>query len=778
MKLLGAYKSNLAPFHYDELLKLLEQAVELGEFSGNKTFDSDAFERLRQQAQEFGDLPLASAGQRVTDDSINNPLALLRARFEALSQESEDFKTRAKALISVLEKDTVLLEQLLAGANLEDWARLKPTIEDALRFQWDFAMGHGAVSPDIVLQDPASGVVYDSRPPVTTSLNSDTGEIHSGLVPPAGVREVKVKDMKWTYTSVGEKEELFGDDWAELSLLEDRPRINFTQNPRVEILLPHGVDSSPFQVTGITAGGTLPIFVRVLLQPRRTSTVLTTTNRVTSPPVLNGSASNFLLEVKPTDQIYVEAFQSATLAATGTFKLRLVFYDASGTIINDVLGNPLRVSGHSVTPAITPEKYSALLTVPNVAGIARAKLEAVLDNFTTGTWTVTGYRVHQPLFLGTKSINADEVDIYTNDQVYFPIQDYVVDDSGQVTFKGVSDGITLSVRFTELYPGYQCSINEKDWSPIVMLDADHPYPDGETNFLPIDIQPVFENDIKIADNFPLTDELGVPSGLFMRMLSRPQLDFYLRVSTEAIGSRPGAEALLEVEFERPAYINGLSLAPFVNFPMRLISFEVQGLTSDTRHLVYEGETVVDRPLTVRFPRQLVRRVFLKLFQENYTLKEHVIDPPDKLRRDALGAVQSSLPYSVRRIQRAVVKRLRGVQYDFGLEHIVGQDWSFTLPGVFIIGPLRFTGAPEVLRLDVDVIGSPEIYLCFRALDASGIEKDVQLQGMLLSSGSAVVFPFAPTVERIKVTTTNLYLKVVFRTEEDMIERYLVQATQV
>jgi hypothetical protein len=57
-----------------------------------------------------------------------------------------------------------------------------------------------------------------------------------------------------------------------------------------------------------------------------------------------------------------------------------------------------------------------------------------------------------------------------------------IDDSGQVTFKSVPDGLTLSVRFTELYPGYQCSINEKDWSPIIMLDASHPYAEGEAGF--------------------------------------------------------------------------------------------------------------------------------------------------------------------------------------------------------------------------------------------------------------------------------------------------------
>lgn len=772
MRLLGSYKSNLAPFHYEELLKLLEQAVELGEFSGNKTFDSTEIEKLQQQAQDFGGLGAAEAGQRVTDDSINNPVSILLARFMALYSETTDFQKRAALLIAVLEKDTVLLEQLLAGADLQGWARSKPPLQEATSFQWDYAMGFGLVSADIDATDPATGVLYDDRPPLATFL--DDGGVVSGLVPPATVRKVPVKSLIWTYTANGQEEALYGDDWARLSLLEPRPRINFTVNPRVDIILPRNTAQTPFEITGVPASGSLPVYVRVTLYPRRNSTTLTPANAVTSNPVVNGSASNSMV-VKPRDQVYLEATQSATPGANGTFKLRLAFYYADGNPVLDVVGNTLRVSLPSVTPALNPELYEGIIQVPDVAGIALAKLESVVSNNNTGTWTVTGYRAHLPQFLGVKDINPDEVDVFTTDTVYFLNEDYLADDSGQVTFRNVPDGTALTARYTELYPAYQCSVNEIDWSPVVMLDPARPYPDAETKFLPVELT---EDDNGLRTRFPITDELGVPMGMSIKMLNRPTGDYYLRVSTETDGAQPGAEAMLEVEFDRPTYLTGLSLSPFSTFPCRLVTFETQGLTADTRSLVYDGQQLLDRPVTLRFTRRLVRRVFLRLFQENYSIKDVYEEPPDKLRRDALNAIQSSLPFNVRRTQRPVVKHHHGFQYDFGLEEMTGVDWQFQTPGVFVAGPFRFSGAPEVLRFDADVAGSTQFYLCFRAYDSSGVEQDVQLQGVALVPGTCVVFPFASSLERSKVTKTDVFVKAVFRSSSDMVERLQLQATQL
>lgn len=100
--------------------------MDIGEFSGNKSFDAQAITDLRTAAQEFSKLPVSSAGQRVTDDSMNRPLDMLRARFSALVSEARDFNSRAAQLLSVLGKDAVLIEQILAAAETRSRSRARP----------------------------------------------------------------------------------------------------------------------------------------------------------------------------------------------------------------------------------------------------------------------------------------------------------------------------------------------------------------------------------------------------------------------------------------------------------------------------------------------------------------------------------------------------------------------------------------------------------------------------------------------------------------------------
>ena len=49
-------------------------------------------------------------------------------------------------------------------------------------------------------------------------------------------------------------------------------------------------------------------------------------------------------------------------------------------------------------------------------------------------------------------------------------------------------GKTVNVQVTEYFPGYQCSINNTDWSPAVMFDAITPFSDVRTNYFPISIR--------------------------------------------------------------------------------------------------------------------------------------------------------------------------------------------------------------------------------------------------------------------------------------------------
>lgn len=648
MKYLGTYQSKLSSWHYQELVKLLEAAIEQGEFAGGKAFDQSSLKDLEQQGQDFGELPVASAGQRVTDDSINRPLALLRARFAALLAESNDFESRAQALLEMLKKDSSLIDQLLFAAALERWAARKPRYSQ--QFKWDFGMGHGAVAPDnittgITPLDPVNYVEYPSRPPVVSLL---TDALHTGLAADADIREVPVKYMNWTYTPNGQVEELYGDDWTKLSFLTPEPLVHFTGVPIVD---PY---PNPFIVTGSSKLGGVPLYVRTGFTPRR--------NQLTC-----------------------------------------------------------RVRN-------------------------------------TQAFALTRFRV-----------STDDVHVSCGTTVYDPMADYLVDAEGTFIPLRLDENRDITIHFVEYFPSYECSINQQNWSPTVMMDAARPYPDFETNYRPIAIS---------GNTLPITDELGNPTGLYIQLgVAVPKDEWTLRVANQADPGSVGASAMLELEFARPSFLNAVRLAPFTNFPLVLKRVEVEGLTGDTRQTVYEGSAVLDRSTLVRFTRRLVRRVFLTFYQENYSLKDHEVDAPDNLRREVMAGLQAALPYNVRRTPGPSAKKYRGAQYEFGLESLQAQDWTFAR-GVHVAGPFRFTGIPEVIRLDADVVGHVDFYLCFRAYDSAGQEIDVQLQGVEITPGTSMVFPFANTLTRSTVARTDVYVKVIHREELSLVERMMVQVSNV
>ncbi len=103
------------------------------------------------------------------------------------------------ALLSVLEKNTSLIDQILAAATLNAWMASKPQLTNATQFFWDYASGHGSVTGDITPLDPTTNVIYRTRPPVAAFLGA-TG-LKAGLVPPALVREIAVKDLAWGFST-------------------------------------------------------------------------------------------------------------------------------------------------------------------------------------------------------------------------------------------------------------------------------------------------------------------------------------------------------------------------------------------------------------------------------------------------------------------------------------------------------------------------------------------------------------------------------------------------
>jgi hypothetical protein len=344
-------------------------------------------------------------------------------------------------------------------------------------------------------------------------------------------------------------------------------------------------------------------------------------------------------------------------------------------------------------------------------------------------------------------------------------------------------GKTVNVQVTEYFPGYQCSINNMDWSPAVMFDAATPFPDVRANYFPIEIS---------ADGwFPVVDELGSPLGIQIQPVpGNISYEALLRIEVAASSSF-GVTGTLEIEFQRPGYYNGLRLSPFVNMPVSLTQIRVEGMyTLGTTPPVFQGDTLIDRPVSIRFVDPVVggpvyvRRLYLDFYQPNYDLKEHLINPADRARQDSLARLQSVLPFSDRAIEGAVPISRVGAQYELGLRDIAGERYNpvqvvQTVPperppgrGVFVSGPFHLDGMPEIIRLDADTAGIVDCYLICRP---AGIPVTTDRVVQQLVPGTAFSFPDVWTAGAL--TSADFYLKWVFRSDDAVLTRFLLQVTK-
>lgn len=862
MQLLGPYNTQLQTFYYEELLQLYQQALAQGDFAGDQTFTESTVTALVQKSKDFASMPLASAGQRVTDDSVDTPIDLLTARFSALTSESNDFESKAAGLISVVEKDTALLDQLLAGANLQTWVSQQPRLKLATQFSWDYGMGNGPASLQIDQSDPSNSVLYPTKCPTNTYLDVPNGAESTGLVAPSIDTTIFAKSLLWSWAKMtpGEQsEDLYGDGWAQLSLLEDRPLLNFLPNPTVQVLLPTGgIVNNVFSVAGSVIGGSLPIFIRTLFVPRRSQVVLTPQNAVpsgsfeagtpnwligsgwgltTGPgahkgtsyiskssqptwssgntynigdtvsylgieyqslsnsnnnhvPNANGSTNwgpggellSSPFPLNPLDSIYIESWIQ-NIHADGTLHIALSCRDH-----NDVEISP-RVNVPGITSADDYVLISEILQAINNPSVTSGRLVFYTTGQSIGTWSIDDVRVHLPQNLSPYVVNQDEISIYTPKpnnptqplQVFFENNDFISDDVSNITFMGLDDSTVYTIRFTENFPAYQCSVNETNWSPVIMLDPNRPYPDTERNFDPIKIE---LDNLGHRTLFPITDETGVPTGLTLQMISRPLFEYYLQITTPAL-PQYGATAVLEIDFASTTFLNGLVLSPFSTYPIRIVQVETEAFTADTRQVVGAPNALLDRPTVLTFPTTLVRKIFLTCYQENYNLSQHVVQPPDTLRRDTLFSLQTVLPFNVRRPQRAVPVYLSGAQYAFGLEHIAGLNATPVLPGVFVAGPHHYKGRPELIRFDANIVDQGSIpafntYLCWKAFNSSGVLLWSDLVGTSINPGDCIVFPFPNTsiFDVLHVDHVDIFLKFVLRNEDVVLQRYLIQVQSV
>ena len=254
-----------------------------------------------------------------------------------------------------------------------------------------------------------------------------------------------------------------------------------------------------------------------------------------------------------------------------------------------------------------------------------------------------------------------------------------------------------------------------------MFDAVTPFADVRKNYFPIEIP---------GDGwFPVVDELGSALGIWIKP-TESGLDSECQLRIETLADADfGATAVLEIEFDRPGYYNGLRLTPFVNMPIHLTKIIADGMFTSNDSPVFQGDALIDRPVSIRFADVngdpvYVRRLFLTLYQPNYSMEEHFVNPADQLRQDSLARLQSVLPFSDRPVQASLPTRLTGAQYEFGLRNIAGERYNPVqtvqvpgapmLPkGVFVSGPFTIDGMPEVIRLDADITGDVDCFLVCR-----------------------------------------------------------------
>jgi hypothetical protein len=336
-------------------------------------------------------------------------------------------------------------------------------------------------------------------------------------------------------------------------------------------------------------------------------------------------------------------------------------------------------------------------------------------------------------------------------------------------------GKTVNVQITEYFPGYQCSINNMDWSPAVMFDAATPFSDVRKNYFPIEIT---------ADGwFPVVDELGAPLGIQIQPVpGNITYEALLRIEVVADASF-GVTGTLEIEFERPGYYNSLRLSPFVNLPISLTQIRAEGMLSlGTTPPIFQGDMLIDRPVSIRFTGPdtpgnsapiYVRRLYLDFYQPNYELKEHLINPADQARQAALANLQTALPFSDRAIEGAVPISLVGAQYEMGLRDIAAERYNPAGSAVFVSGPFHLDGMPEIIRLDADITGSVDCYLICRP---AGIPVTTDRVVQQFVPGTAISFPDVWAAGAL--TSADFYLKWVFHSDDAVLTRFLLQVTQV
>jgi hypothetical protein len=762
MQILGSYKSSLPSWYYNELLDLVSAAISQGDYAGGATFDQAALAALIASDSAFANITLPTAGTRTIDEDFNYPLNLLNAQLQATATEIENFTAEIATLIDILTKDTELLDQLLYAAELNIWLGSLPIVIGSTPFSWSFGIGFGKVGFNLPYSDPANSVVYDSSATLGKFFNAESGVESYGLTPGAALNTYKPVNISWDYKDIGFYEENVGTDWAELDFLQKDILLDFSA-PQVDIILPTDAVTAPFEVSGTSTTQGIPIYVQTLFTPRRT-TISVSSGQQEEP-------SDNLYPIFPGDQVNVSSVIVAQPDTNGSCSLYLQYFDSANDPVLDIHSNPIVTLIGSLT---TGGIITNLVTTSNQSNIVSCQLLLVSTGVTTGGFTLPANSiVNTPIRLTNGyTIDPTSVAVFSSTAYYTVDLDFVITGQGYLTLITIPPETNITISFSEYYPSYKCSVNQINWSSIIMFDYTRPYPDTETMFLPIPIG-VDPNGVK--NKLPIVDESGVSTGLYIALTGLVTGQYLLMVYQNADSINPGQHATLTIDFGKPSYMNSLNLSSYTNFPAVVNSIQSQAFTNDTTQTLFTGNYLLEDPTTITFPTTLVSIVTITLTQPNYTIKQHQILPDDYLRRQAINDLQAIIPTSGQQtnILPAIVFT-NGYQYEFGVEGINGVNSVVSIPTVFISGPYTVNGPSSTVTFDVNYAGDVDFYLCYQSYNGNDALVDSNTLGIALTPGMSTPFPYTSGTTTSAIAYTNLYIKTVFRNAAGCVSTFLLQ----
>jgi hypothetical protein len=389
--------------------------------------------------------------------------------------------------------------------------------------------------------------------------------------------------------------------------------------------------------------------------------------------------------------------------------------------------------------------------------------------------TFTPTSVGQVIQLSSYNISLTDLLVFSGGNSYFNTADFKLDGSTKTltVTNSAMVGKIITAIFTEYYPGYQCSVNNLDFSPVVLFDPAQPFPDPSRNWLPILIEDGW---------YPVMDELGNSLGLEFQPIAKLDTEYLLEITSSGVAGY-GAEATLEIDLAEPGFLNGVHLNPFTTLPVRLKSIGVQGLDMNgTPSIMYSGNLLIDRPMSVRFANAdgsdvFVSRLFLNLAQENYTLEQVIVPSTDQLRKQTRATLQTIFPVTSRPLNGSLPATVIGAQYDFALRDIAGERWTMSNPGLVVFGPFAVEAVPEVLRLDYQSAGTVSSYLMYQITDQAGVKHPAG-GNIVFTNGTSVSFldVLAAAGYAGTIASVNFYLKFVLRDALSVLSRLVLQVS--